>query len=108
MAFTSTVLTNVPTPIFTSVASFNAITCMYFCNAGTQPTNFCVYAVPSGQTATVDRAIYFNVSLTPNDTYVLDTEKLMLGVGDSVHANLIMPVSNPDIKVIATVSSIEV
>lgn len=108
MAFTSTLLTNVPAPIFTSVTGSSVITCVYLCNTGTQPTNFCVFAVPNGQTANMTRAIYYNVSLTANDTYVMDTEKLMLSPGDALFANLILPTANPSVSVVATVSSIEV
>jgi hypothetical protein len=108
MAFTSTLLTNVPSPIFTSITGSSVITCVYLCNIGSQPTNFCVFAVPNGQTVSMSRAIYYNVSLTANDTYVMDTEKLMLSPGDALFANLILPSANPAVNVVVTVSSIEV
>ena len=108
MSLHSKHITNIAEPIFTSANSTNAITVIYICNASTNSVLFNLFAVPSGNTASYTNVIYYNVPLTVNDTYVLDTEKLILEPGDSIYANLNVPIMTANIKVIATVSSIEV
>jgi hypothetical protein len=107
MALTSTLLSNVPTPIYTSVGS-SVVTAMYLCNSGNLAVHFTLYAVPNGNSASVNNAIYYEAPLTVHDTYVVDTEKLMLENGDSLQANLTLPanVSLANVRVVATVSSI--
>jgi hypothetical protein len=106
MALYSRSLTVTPEEIYSSSGT-TAVTVMYFCNSGTQPTNFYVYAVPAGQTISTDRCIYYNISLTPNDTYVIDNEKLVLENGDKLFANIASPLT-VGTRVIATVSAIGV
>lgn len=106
MALYSKVLTATAEEIYSSVGT-TAVTVMYFCNAGSQPTSFYVYAVPSGQLPDDDRAIYFNISLVPNDTYVIDNEKMVLENGDKLFAKIASPVT-VGTKVVATVSAIGV
>ena len=103
MALTSTVLSTNTQSIYTSVGN-NAVTTMYLCNTGNVTAHFSVYAVPSGNSASNDNAIYYRVPLTSQDTYVIDNEKLILGNGDSIYANIV--VSGANIQVVATVSTI--
>jgi hypothetical protein len=91
MALTSKVLTIVPESIFTSQGN-NAITTMYVCNTSNAAAQFSMYAVPSGQTATNDKLMYYQVPLAAGDTYVIDSEKLVLGPGDALYASVIDPV----------------
>lgn len=109
MALTSTLLSNVPASIYTSVGS-SVVTAMYICNSGNLALHFSIYAVPSGNTASVNNAIYYQTPLTNNDTYVIDSEKLMLENGDSIQAGLTLPanvdIGNAWVRVVATVSSI--
>lgn len=106
MALTSSTISNTATSIFTSVGS-SVVTAAYFCNSGSLPVLLTVHAVPSGNTATVDNAIYYQIPLTINDTYVLDTEKIVLEDGDSLHAAINIS-SNANVRVVATVSTIGV
>lgn len=108
MPFRSTTLTNIAAPIFTSIGTSSAITVIYICNAGPNTVLFNLYAVGFGNVASYDNVIYHSVPLTSNDTYVLDTEKLIVEVGDSIWANLTVPLMSANIRVIGTVSSIEI
>jgi hypothetical protein len=106
MPFISTKLTNIASPIFTSITTSSAVTVIYICNAGINTVLFNLYAVSSGNVASYDNIIYHSVPLTSNDTYVLDTEKLIMNIGDSIWANLIVPLMSSNIRVISTVSAI--
>jgi hypothetical protein len=90
MAFTSTVLSVSPQSIFTSVGN-NAITTTYICNTGNIEVQFSIYAIPAGTAVTANRLIYYKVPLTPYDTYVIDSEKLILEAGDSLYAEIFDP-----------------
>jgi hypothetical protein len=70
-----------------------AITCMQICNITNLPAfegavtiNVNVYAVPNGQTASQSTLIYCLVPITAGDTFIVDTERLVLGDGDSIWA----------------------
>jgi len=71
----------------------SVITSMYICNTGNTTIYFNIYAVPSGSVPGNDRLIYCRVPVTSTDTYVIDSEKLMLQNGDSLHANIVDPSS---------------
>lgn len=107
MAIKNSVLTNTPLSIYTSVGQ-SVVTVVYFCNVGTKSAEFSLYIVPNGTSWNEDRAIYHSVQVTEKDTYVIDTEKLVLNDGDAVYAKVNDPVGDPGIRVIVTVSSIEV
>jgi hypothetical protein len=92
MAFTSTILDVAPTSVFTSNGN-TAITTMYICNTGDIEVQFSIYAVPNGQNPDSNRAIYYRVPLTSHDTYVVDTEKLILEHGDALYADVQDPLS---------------
>lgn len=106
MALASIFLSNIVNPLYTSVGT-NAITVIYICNSGTVPTSFNIYAVPNGGSPSGNNIIYSAVPLTVNDTYVIDTEKLILNNGDSLHANIASPMTTT-MRVVATISTIEV
>jgi len=108
MAFISTQLTNIATPIFTSISPSIAITVIYMCNTGSTSVLFNIFAVSFGNVASYNNVIYHSVPLTTNDTYVIDTEKLILGPGDSLWANLTVPLMTANMRVISTVSAIEI
>lgn len=65
-----------------------AITAMYFCNVDSVARDFDLYLLPAGNTITqTSNKIYSNITLQAGDTYVIDTEKLILSVGDVIRAN---------------------
>lgn len=102
MAITNTKINTGSTAVYTSSGD-NAIVVAYFCNTSTNPVMFSVHAVPAGGAASGDNLIYANVNLTANDTYIMDTEKLILSDGDSVWAT-----STEDDAIVVTVFDVEV
>ena len=88
MALTSTVLGTTAKSIHTSSGN-TVVTTMYLCNTGNVAVQFNIYAVPAGYAVTDSKLIYFQVPLTPHDTYVIDAEKLMLEHNDAIYANLV-------------------
>lgn len=85
MALANTTLGITPTTIYTSSGQ-SAVTLIYFCNRSLAPITFTVHAVTNGETATLSNIIYYDVPLAPTDTFVLDTERLILDAGDSIVA----------------------
>jgi len=103
MAITNTLLNTSVQPIYVSSGT-NAVVVTYFCNtSNTTPVLFSVHLVPSGNIAVRENLIYNNVNVTAEDTYVMDTEKLILGPGDSLHAY-----ASEDDMVVATVCHVDV
>jgi hypothetical protein len=92
MALTSTVLTTTAASVFTSNGE-NAITAIYLCNTGDTAVQFNMHAVPNGTAADDRNLIYYKVPLASKDTYVIDTEKLILQDLDSLQAKIIDPQS---------------
>ena len=108
MALLSTVLTANISSIYTSNGN-SVVTTMYFCNTSNITTEFSLYAVPNGATAGITNAIYYMVPLTSYDTYVIDSERLMLENGDGIFANLTMDANadaNSSPTIVATITSI--
>jgi hypothetical protein len=87
MAIQNANLTTVATSIYTSTGN-SATTVMHFCNYANNGATANVWVVPSGFTANSLTIIYSNVTLTSGQTLVVDTEKLILGNGDSIYANV--------------------
>ena len=90
MSIQNTSLTTVASNIYVSSGN-SVISTMYFCNTYTAAVYFNVYIIPaasSGFAANVATQIYSNVQLASNDTYVADWEKLVLGPGDQIRANI--------------------
>jgi len=93
MALINTALTTVAANIYVSSGN-SVIPAVYFCNTYSAAINFNLYAVPSGNIVSVTNQIYSNVQLAPNDTYVMDWEKLVLGPGDTLRANITSGLAN--------------
>ena len=80
----------------------SAITTIHLCNTTGANVTCNVYIVPGTTSeASSDNAIYTNLSLTAQNTYIVYAEKFILENGDSIRANC----SDSD-SVTATVSSI--
>lgn len=109
MALKSTILTDVPTKIYQSDGC-TAITTVYFCNTGAVTVNFNVYATPRLIVPDNTNLIYSQISLPCNDTFVLDTEKLVLEDGDALYAKVLVPPGQliTNLIIVATVSAISV
>ena len=85
MALTSsTIDKDTPTVIYTSTGD-SIVSVIYLCNIGAAQT-FNLHLIPSGGSALETNLIYSAVPVTASDTYVIDTEKLMLANGDKIAA----------------------
>jgi hypothetical protein len=87
MALTNTQLTTVISNIHVSSGN-TVVSAMYFCNYSASTVNFNLYAVPSGSSDGTSTIIYSSIQLAASDTYVIDWEKLVLGNGDTLRANV--------------------
>lgn len=77
----------------------SAITVVYFCNISGSTLPVDVHVVPYGGTPDISNVIYKGIQLAPSDTYVLDTERLLLDNGDSLVA-----FTTVNASIVATVS----
>jgi predicted component of type VI protein secretion system len=105
MAITNTRLTTTDSTEVFRAAEDTAITTVYICNTTANPVTVQVYLIADdGSSGGSDlNTIYSDLEVTAHDTYVMNTEKLVLGSDDymEVEAN----VSN---SITVTVSSIAI
>ena len=88
MAITNSLLTTGAAANVYVSSGASAITAMYLCNIDTSPRTFDIYICPSGTIITpASTRIYSSVTIQSGDTYVVDTEKLILSSGDMIKAN---------------------
>lgn len=85
MALSQATLTTSASTVFTSTGN-SAVTTMYLCNYSGADVTVTVYLVPSAGTAGDSNIIYKTVPIAASDTYIIDTERLVLANGDSVQA----------------------
>ena len=62
-----------------------AVTAMYITNKSATAGNVDIYVVPSGETVSENFKIYNNLQIPAEDTYVIDSEKLILENGDKFY-----------------------
>ena len=62
-----------------------AVTAMYITNKSATAGNVNIYVVPSGETVSENFKIYNNLQIPAEDTYVIDSEKLILENGDKIY-----------------------
>lgn len=104
MAITSTIVSNTAPSIYTSDGS-NAVTTMYFCNTSKKVLHLTVHLVPKNAVASHTNIIYYQVPIAIKDTYVVDTEKLVLEDGDKICANIEIDYDGTNV-IVASVSTI--
>jgi hypothetical protein len=78
--------TGLSTAAYTASAD-TAVTVIYITNKSNTPGNVDIYVVPSydgSTTPTENYKIYNNLLIPAEDTYVVDTEKLILANGDAI------------------------
>ena len=71
------------TTIFTA-ASESATTSIFFMNNNAAARVIQVYVVPNGSSAAVTTQIIKDLTLDPADTYIINSEKLILAAGDTI------------------------
>jgi|688.fasta_scaffold650091_2 fructose-specific component phosphotransferase system IIB-like protein len=87
MAIINAIVDITDTSIFTASAQ-QAITVVYLCNTSNADVTVSVYCVDNDDTtgAYVGNKIYNDLLLTGKETYVIDTEKLILDPSDKLIA----------------------
>ena len=103
MSIKSTMLSGTsPDTIYQSTGQ-TAVTTTYFCNVSLGMLTINVHLVPAGGIAAPENLIYWALEIDANDTFIIDTERLILDSGDSIVALASGPGS-----IVATVSYVEV
>jgi hypothetical protein len=102
MALTSNRVSSTTTTRIFLAGGDQAITTIIFCNnSEANNTTLDVFAVANGGTVSTGTLILNNLNLPATETFVMDTEKLILGNGDALWAR-----ATVDEIVVATVSSV--
>lgn len=102
MAIVNSILTNGTAANIYASSGNSAITTIHLCNTTGATVTANVYLVTgSGVIAGASNAIYTNLSITAQNTYIVYAEKFILANGDSIRANCSAANS-----VTATISSI--
>lgn len=80
MAITSTYLTTTNDQAVFEASGQQVVTTVYLCNTSGNNVDVNMYLVSnSGTTANVQNQIYSNLTIQAGNTYVIDSERLMLG-----------------------------
>jgi hypothetical protein len=66
-------------------ASDVAVTVIYITNKSVSDGNVDVYVVPSAGSVSENFKIYNNLLIKAQDTYIIDSEKLILTTGDKIY-----------------------
>ena len=86
MALSSTVIGTTNTTIISGTSGqLRAVICLFLCNTNTSTADsVTIYAVANGQSASDTNTIIKSTEIDSTDTLTFDTEKLLLGDGDSI------------------------
>ena len=60
---------------------------MWLCNNDAEIDYVNIHIVPAGQTRQISNRIYNRLPIQPQDTYVIDMERIMLSPGDKIVVN---------------------
>ena len=85
MSIEQQTITTAGATLYTSTNS-SAITAMYFMNNHSGTVVIQLHVVKSGGSISTANKIIKDLSIAAGDTYVIDTEKLLLDNGDSIRA----------------------
>lgn len=86
MSISSQTLTTTTSTVYTSSGE-TVVTPIYLCNYSGSAANVTIYAVANGGSASTTNVIYYQKAITAGDTYIIDTEKIILGNGDTLQAS---------------------
>lgn len=81
----------------------HAVTCIIICNITASDTTLNLHIVPQGSIVGNSNKIINLITIPAQETFTLDTEKLILDTGDKIHA-----VPGDNNALVATVSSVRV
>lgn len=99
MPIINSTLTNIPAQSIYTSSGNSAVTTIYFCNKTGLSVTVNVYVVANASVSGGNNIIYSNLVLAGNDTYVVDSERLLLDDGSFIAAN-----ASANSAVITTVS----
>tara|TARA_B100001057_G_C22595085_1_gene850547 strand:+ start:73 stop:381 length:309 start_codon:yes stop_codon:yes gene_type:complete len=102
MAISQATVGTSATTIFTSVGN-TATTAMFFMNDNGSTRQLTVFIVKSGGTAGSTNTITKAIDVTGGNTYVINTEKIVLANGDTIQA-----LASHAASIHATVSSVSI
>ena len=108
MAITQTVVDGsaeqLQNPVFTATEN-TAVTTIHLCNITNVAATVNIYLLPDdGSTATIteNNKLYNQLNIPATDTYIIDTEKMILSQGDRIF----IQVPDSTGQIVATVSTI--
>ena len=103
----ATILDTVPgtteTTLFTAAADV-AVTVIYLCNNDTITRTLDIHVKPAGEALALENKVYSAIQIPADDTFVIDTEKLILANTDEITA--VPGESDTTNAVTATISTI--
>lgn len=102
MAITQTAVGTSATTVFTSVNNM-ATTALFFMNNNGSARDLTIHVVKSGESAAATNVIIKAITVNGGDTYVVNTEKLVLANGDTIQASATAATS-----IYATVSAVSI
>lgn len=109
MAISNSLISN-PSPtriFFASTGTEFAITTIMFCNTNVAfDAEVDVFVVPNGSVPSLSTLVLNKISIPRTETFVMDTEKLILSSNDAIWAQATP--ANADLIVCATVSSVQI
>lgn len=85
MAIAQATILNTTTTLYTSSGT-TAVTVIYIVNDSASPITLQLYVVPSGGSATAATRVVKDLAIAAGDTYIMDTERLVLDNGDTIRA----------------------
>jgi len=85
MAITNTLLDTYPQEIYHSYGE-TAVTTIYLCNTSGNTVIVDLHACKSNVAADSSNLIYYQLAIAAGDTYVIDTEKIILENDDTLQA----------------------
>ena len=103
MAITNSAVTNLSAANIYASSGETTVVTMYLANYTGSSVTANVYLVPAAGTAGTSNIIIPNITISAYDSYVMNTERLVLGNGDMIQAN-----ANTGSAVTATVSYTDV
>lgn len=90
------------TTVYTSSGT-TAITCMFFMNDNVASRTLNVHVVQSGGSIANTNQIIKTITIDPADTYVINTEKLVLSNGDTIQCT-----ASVGSSIFPTISSVDI
>ena len=83
MAITNANILATATTVYTSTGN-TVISTLHLCNQSGGAALVSLNIVPSGGSAAANNLVYANLSISALDTYVIETERFILGNGDFI------------------------